>query len=70
MIVLNVTTSHTTKDRMIALTEELSGKGNTYLLFQTCDHFGRYFKPPKPIPELLTGDWQRAGHEPFPIDRA
>ena len=69
MMVLNVTTSGATRDRMIALTSELSERGNTYLLFQTCDHFGRYFKPPKPIPELLSGDWLRAGYEPFRIDR-
>ncbi len=69
MMVLNVTTSDATRDRMIALTNELSERGNTYLLFQTCDHFGRYFKPPKPMSELLSGDWLRAGYEPFQIDR-
>ncbi|MCG6867342.1 MAG: replication-relaxation family protein [Gammaproteobacteria bacterium] len=70
MMVLNVTTSDATRDRMMALTNELSERGNTYLLFQTCDHFGRYFKPPKPMAELLLGDWLRAGHESFRIDRA
>jgi len=39
------------------------------LLFQTCDRFGRYFKPPKPMPGLLSGDWQRAGQPGFRIDR-
>lgn len=69
MMVLNVTTSEATKARMIALTDELSAKGNTYLCFRTAETFGRYFKPPKPMPELLTGEWQRAGYPPFHIDR-
>ncbi len=70
MMVLNITTGKATKDRMLALTDELSGKGNTYLLFRTCENFGRYFKPPKPLPELLTGEWTRAGYPPFRIDRS
>jgi len=69
MMVLNVTTSEATMARMIALTEELSGKGNTYLCFRTSDQFGRYFKPPRPMEELMTGEWQRAGYPPFRIDR-
>jgi hypothetical protein len=69
MMVLNVTTSEATMNRMIALTGELSGKGNTYLCFRTSDQFGRYFKPPRPMDELMTGEWQRAGYPPFHIDR-
>jgi hypothetical protein len=69
LLVLNITTSDRTMQNMIDLTNELSERGNTYLLFQTCDHFGRYFKPPKPMPRLLSGDWQRAGHPGFRIDR-
>ncbi len=69
LMVLNVTTSMATMNRMMDLAEELSTKGNTYLLFRTCAQFGRYFKPPKPMPDLLKGEWQRAGFGPFRIDK-
>jgi len=69
LLVLNVTSSERTMLNMIDLTNELSGKGNTFLLFQACDNFGRYFKPAKPMPRLLSGDWQRAGYPTFRIDR-
>lgn len=70
LMVLNVTTQQATMERMIVLAEELSGGGNTYLLFRTAERFGRHFKPPKPMPELLGGDWHRAGFDPFRIDQA
>ena len=68
LMVLNVTTSERTLDSMMKLAGEVSKKGNTYLLFRACDHFGRYFKPPGVLPEILTGEWQRAGYPPFRID--
>jgi len=69
LLVLNITVNPATMLRMLDLTEELSGKGNTYLLFQTSEQFGPNFKTPPPMPEFLTGAWQRAGYEGFLIDK-
>jgi len=71
MMVLNVTTSPQTQAKMIELALETSeGRGNSYLLFRTAEQFGRYFKPPKPMPELFEGEWARAGKSAFRIDQA
>jgi hypothetical protein len=69
LLVLTVATSPQTMARMIALANEISeGRGNAYMLFQTAEQFGRWFKPGKPMPELLHGPWARAGREGFRID--
>jgi hypothetical protein len=71
VLVLTVTTSPATTARMIALADEVSeGRGNAYMLFQTAEHFSRWFKPAKPTPELLHEPWARAGREGFRINRA
>jgi hypothetical protein len=71
MMVLNVTTSEQTQAKMIELALETSeGRGNSYLPFRTAEQFGRYFKPPKPMPELFEGEWARAGKAGFRIDHA
>ncbi len=71
IMVLNVTTSTQTMAKMIELATQVSeGRGNSYLLFRTAEQFGRYFKPPKPMLELLNGEWTRAGQPVFRIDRA
>jgi len=70
LLVLHVTIKQATMNRMLDLTEKLSGNGNTYLLFQTSKQFGPMFKTPPPMPELLTGPWKRAGHSGFRIDRS
>jgi hypothetical protein len=71
MMVLNVTTSEQTQAKMMELALETSeGRGNSYLLFRTAEQFGRYFKPAKPMTELLEGEWVRAGKPGFRIDRA
>ncbi len=67
MMVLNITTTTGTMDSMINLVSEMSKRGNSYLLFQTCENFGRYFKPPKPIWELLNGEWHRANYSEFEL---
>jgi len=68
LLVLNVTTSEQTQERIIRLAEEISDRGISYQLFQTCECFGRFFKPPRPMLQLLNGPWLRAGELPFRID--
>lgn len=68
LLVLTVTTGQATMKRMLNLTSELSGNGNTYLLFQTCEQFAVGCKTSPLLPEFLSGGWQRAGHEGFVID--
>lgn len=71
VMVLTVTTEPQTMAKMLELANEVSGgRGNSYLLFRTAEHFGRYFKPPKPLPELLQGEWERSGQPAFRIDQA
>jgi len=70
LMVLNVTINPATMNRMLKLTQELSGKGNTYLLFKTIEQFGPSFMTPQPIPEFLTGPWQRAGYGGFRIGKS
>lgn len=71
VMVLTVTTEPQTMAKMLELANEVSeGRGNSYLLFRTAEHFGRYFKPPKPLPELLQGEWERSGQLAFRIDQA
>ena len=48
---------------MLKLLGEIAPNGNAYQLFRTADHFGRYFKPAKQMPELLSGAWERAGYD-------
>lgn len=61
MMVLTVTASAQTAAKLVALARELAPQGNPYLLFRAVEGFGRYFKPGKPMPELLTEPWTRAG---------
>lgn len=46
MMVLNITTSEQTTSKLMTLADELSPRGNSYLLFRSAEAFGRYFKPP------------------------
>jgi hypothetical protein len=70
LMVLNVSVDATKERKRIALTARMSGPaGNSYMLFRTCESFGQVFKPPKPMPELLDGNWARAGQAPFCIAR-
>ena len=45
------------------LIAEHASKGNSCMLFQTIDSFGASFSPPPLMPGLLTGPWDRVGHE-------
>lgn len=70
LLVLNVTSLERTAQAQLRLLDWLSETGNTYQLFQTIEGFGGIFKPPsQPLSGLLKGEWMRAGHEPFRIDR-
>lgn len=71
MLVLNVTTTMATMEKMIDLCGEVSeGRGNSYMLFRTIDDFGGYFKPPKVLDEFLSKPWIRAGQSEFAIEHA
>ena len=61
LLVLNVTTDAGTQASMIKLVQDLSPKGNSYMLFRTEARFGRYFKPQAPMLGLLSEPWRRAG---------
>jgi len=63
LLVLNVATTERTTAAMLKLLGEIAPNGSAYQLFRTADHFGRYFKPAKTMPELLSDEWERAGYE-------
>jgi hypothetical protein len=68
LLVLNVLTDAKKMEKMLALTEEMSGRaGNSYMLFQMIDGFGQTLKPPKPMFGLLDEKWERAGASNFSI---
>ena len=68
LLVLNITTNETHMNNLIDLTYELSeGRGNSFMLFRAAPQFGVVFKPPKLMPELLTGIYKRAGKPDFSI---
>lgn len=68
--VLTVTTSTRHMQNLINLVAEIAPSGkNSFLCFQAVPAFGSPFKPPQPLPTLLTGPWERAGHAPAYIDR-
>ena len=63
MLVLTVTTSHRHMRGMIDLVTEIAPSGkNSFMCFQAVPEFSRPFKPPLPLPMLLDGPWERAGH--------
>ncbi len=71
MLVLTITTNAARLRNLVDLVAETSATGrNSFMLFQHLPQFGRHFAPPKPLPQLLSEPWHRAGHEPFRIDRA
>jgi hypothetical protein len=71
MLVLTVTTSAARLRNLVDLVDETSATGrNSFMLFQHLPQFGRHFTPPKPLPQLLSELWHRAGHEPLRIDRS
>ena len=59
LLVLNTTTTTVAMDSQIGLIEEMSNKGNSYMLFQTNSESSKYFKPPKLQLELMNNKWKR-----------
>ncbi len=67
-VVLIVTTSPTQKHNIInMLMKETSGKGCTFMLFQTAPEFNPFTKPPGIMSRFLEGPWERAGQPDFII---
>lgn len=70
MLVLTVTTSAARLATLIDTVAATAAAGrNAFMLFRHVPAFGRYYKPPKPLPELLERPWCRAGCAPFRIDQ-
>lgn len=46
---------------------ETQGRGEPYLLFREIPTFHDFGRPCRPLPELATGPWQRAGHPDISI---
>jgi len=70
LLVLTVTTSETHMNNILKLARELFGeKGASYLLFKTMPSLASLERAPSPDAQLLTGPWQRAGHDPFEIHK-
>jgi hypothetical protein len=70
LVVLNVTTSDRHRQNIMRLVDELTGgRGSTFLLFRTMPSLASLERAPPPVPDMLTGPWQRAGHPDFLIDR-
>jgi len=70
LLVLNVSADPTKLKKTISVTALASESGgNSYMLFQLFEEFGRTFKPPKPHAEFLNKDWERAGQPGMRIDR-
>lgn len=69
MLVLTVTTSATRLRNLVDLVTETAATGcNSFMLFQQLPQFGRHFTPPKPMSQLLSSAWTRAGHGVLRID--
>lgn len=70
LLVLTVTTSTGHMHNLIEVVKKNAPSGqNSFMCFQVVSAFGRPFKPPSPLPALLSGAWQRAGYDPAYIDQ-
>lgn len=67
LLVLNVLSDQTRMERMIEFVARSYPHGNSFMLFQAWEAFGRAFRPPHPQSCLLMGDWGRGGPAPFNI---
>lgn len=71
MVVVTVTTNDTHMQNLLETVSEAAATGkNSFMLFKSAPVFGACFKPPLPMPELLTHPWHRAGHPPFAINHS
>jgi Replication-relaxation len=52
----------------MALQSELLGDKCKFMLYQTWEAFGDFFRPPPPRIDLFTDPWERVGHERFFIN--
>lgn len=68
LLVLNVFNDAGHLDDIKTLTQELTGKGASYLLFGTMASIGDFEKPPAPDGRLLSMPWQRVGYCDFNIN--
>ena len=70
LLVLTVTTNRRHMANMMQLVrEQTDGRGSTSLLFKTMPSLASLELAPLPTPNMITEPWERAGHEPFCIDR-
>jgi len=67
LMVLTVSSDPSRTSRMVNLTAARYPQGNAFMLFQTWMDFGAVFRPPQPMPILLTDAWMRGGLPPFTI---
>lgn len=68
LLVLTVTTSTRHMRHLVELVGAIAPSGkNSFMCFQAVPAFASPFKPPQPIPALLAGPWERAGHDPASI---
>ncbi len=68
MMVLIVTTREATIHSMLEQGSEFAPNGNSYMLFQVADGFGRFFKPSGRRLTLAEEKWRRAGLADFQIN--
>ena len=71
MVVLYVFSDQALMQSAMRLLQAMTeGRGNTFILFKACPEFSRNLRVPQPLLDLFSAPWQRAGRDPFAIDRA
>lgn len=71
MVVLYVFSDHALMQSAMRLLHAMTGgRGNTFILFKALPEFGCNLRVPQPQLDLFAAPWQRAGRDPFAIDRA
>jgi hypothetical protein len=68
--VLNVFSVERAMTTAMDVHEEEIGSRGSYMLYQTWDSFGDFFRPPPPRPSLFLNSWQRVGRPPAFISKA
>jgi hypothetical protein len=70
LAVLNVFTHPRAMESAMKVHEELLGNMGLFMLYQTWEAFGDFFRPPPPRPDLFLGAWNRVGQPPVCISNA
>jgi hypothetical protein len=70
LLVLNVLSDQRRMERMSEFVARSYPHGNNFLLFQAWEAFAGAFRPPRPQPSLLMGNWGRGGLAPFCLTSA